>query len=155
VDLTTWHYDNLRSGLNSKETVLTPQKVNSANFGKLFSYVLDGYPYAQPLYMADLTVNGAAHNVVLVVTEHDSAYAFDADNYGNGSPLWQVSLLAAGETPLTSGTIQPYEGVTSTPVIDPASKTMYVLSVQASSASTFFRLHALDITSGAEKFGGP
>jgi Big-like domain-containing protein len=155
VNVTTWHYDDARTGLNPAETVLNPQTVNSANFGKLFSYILDGYPYAQPLYVANVTINGAAHNVVLVATEHDSVYAFDADSYGNGSPLWQISLLGAGETPLTSGSIKPYEGVTSTPVVDASSNTMYVLSTQISGTNGFFRLHALDITNGTEKFGGP
>ena len=155
VNVTTWHFDNQRTGLNPVETVLNPQTVNSANFGKLFSYILDGYPYAQPLYAANLDINGTNHNVVLIATEHDSVYAFDADQYGNGSPLWQVSLLQAGETPLNNGSIKPYEGVTSTPVIDPSSNTLYVLSSQTAGSNSFFRLHALDITTGTEKFGGP
>jgi hypothetical protein len=89
-----------------------------------------------------------------VATEHDSVYAFDADAAGSGTPLWQVSLLQSGETPLTNGPIQPYEGVTSTPAIDLTSKTIYVVSMQTKSGGTF-RLHALDITTGVEKFGGP
>lgn len=155
VNVTTWHFDNQRTGQNPVETVLNPHTVNSANFGKLFSYIIDGYPYAQPLYAANLDINGTGHNVVLIATEHDSVYAFDADQYGNGSPLWQVSLLQAGETPLSNGSIKPYEGVTSTPVIDPTSNTLYVLSSQSAGSNSFFRLHALDITTGAEKFGGP
>jgi hypothetical protein len=83
-------------------------------------------------------------------------YAFDADNYGTGAPLWQVSLLQSGETPLATGPIKPYEGVTSTPVIDPNTNTIYVVSSQNKvNVAGFFRLHALDITTGAEKFGGP
>ena len=155
VNITTWHGDAGRSGLNSGETALTPQNVNTKSFGKLFSYVMDGYDYGQPLYMAGVKIGGQNHNVIFAATEKDSVYAFDADSYGSGTPLWQVSLLNAGESPLTAGAIQPYEGVTSTPVIDPATQTMYVVSVQKGSASGFFRLHALDLATGAEKFGGP
>ena len=154
VNITTWHVDNNRSGLNDQETILTPSNVNTTSFGKLFSVSLDGYAYAEPLIMSGVTINGASHNVLYVATEHDSVYAFDADT--GGSPLWQVSLLQSGETPLTNGPIQPYEGVTSTPVIDPSTNTLYVVSAQiATGGSGTFRLHALDITTGAEKFGGP
>jgi uncharacterized protein YjdB len=156
VSVTTWHYDNDRSGLNPNETTLTTTNVNATTFGKLFSYSIDGYAYAEPLLMSNVTINGGKHNVLYVATEHDSVYAFDADNYGTGAPLWQVSLLQTGETPLTNAPIQPYEGVTSTPVIDPNTNTIYVVSTQTSaSAGGTFRLHALDITTGAEKFGGP
>jgi PQQ-like domain len=155
TDVPTWHFDNGRSGLNATETALTPQTVSPQTFGKLFSYNVDGYVYAQPLVVGGLTVNGATHNVVFVVTENDSAYAFDADSYGSGTPLWQVSLLKSGETPLTNGPIQPVEGVTSTPVIDVASKTMYVVSMQTSGGTGTFRLHALNITTGAETSGSP
>jgi uncharacterized protein YjdB len=155
TSVVTWHYDNERSGLNSNETTLTTANVNSTSFGKLFSYLVDGYVYAQPLYASNLKINGTQHNVVFVATEKDSVYAFDADIYGSGSPLWNVSLLQSGETPMTAASILPYEGITSTPTIDLASNTMYVVSAQTSSSSSFFRLHALDITTGAEKFGGP
>jgi hypothetical protein len=152
----TWHNDNNRSGLNSGEGILTPQNVNTQGFGKLYSYLVDGYIYGQPLLVSDLTINGAMHNVVFVATENDSVYAFDADNYGSGAPLWQVSLLQSGETPLTGAAIQPVLGVTSTPAIDLLSNTMYVVSTQTSSTSGgTYRLHALDLTTGAEKFGGP
>jgi uncharacterized protein YjdB len=156
VNVTTWHFDNDRSGLNPTETALTPGNVNSTSFGKLFSYQLDGYAYAEPLLVSNVTINGAKHNVLYVATENDSVYAFDADNYGTGAPLWQVSLLQSGETPLTGAPIKPVEGITSTPVIDPATGTLYVVSVQKSTAAgSSFRLHALDITTGAEKLGGP
>jgi hypothetical protein len=93
---------------------------------------------------------------VYVATQQDNVYAFDADNYGSGTPLWQVSLLQTGETPVTTGEIQPYEGVTSTPVIDLTSNTMYVVSVQVMAGSKpTFRLNALNILTGAQKFGGP
>jgi len=157
VNITTWHVDNNRSGLNDDETILTPANVNTASFGKLFSLPLDGYAYAEPLLMSGVTINGAAHNVLYVATEHDSVYAFDADT--PGPPLWQVSLLQSGanpETPITDGPIQPYEGITSTPVIDPSTGTLYVVSAQIASGSAgTFRLHALDIHTGREKFNGP
>jgi hypothetical protein len=155
VNVSTWHFDNGRSGLNANETTLTPQNVTSPTFGKLFSYLVDGYVYAQPLLVSNLTINGSAHNVVFAATENDSVYAFDADSKGTGSPLWQVSLLQTGETPITNASIQPFLGITSTPAIDLASKTIYVVSTEALNGAGTFRLHALDITTGAEKFGGP
>lgn len=156
VSITTYHGDTSRSGLNDKETTLTPANVNPSSFGKLFSYLVDGYVYGSPLILSNVTVNGATHNVVYVATENDSVYAFDADSYGTGAPLWKVSLLQSGETALTNATILPVQGVTSTPVIDPLTGTLYVVSTQRSSSSGgTFRLHALDVTTGAEKFGGP
>lgn len=148
--------DNARTGLNSNETLLTPANVNSGTFGKLFSYAVDGYLYAQPLYVSNLMIHGTSHNVVFAATENDTVYAFDADNFGNGSPLWKVSLLQAGEVPQPGGNPLPNQGLTSTPAIDVNSNTMYVFTSQKSTANgTFFRLHALDITSGAEKPGSP
>jgi hypothetical protein len=155
VNIPTWHADTNRSGLNASEASLTPSNVAPMSFGKLFSYAVDGYVYGEPLLMSNITVNGAKHNVIYVATEHDSVYAFDADNYGTGAPLWQVSLLQTGETPITVGAIQPYQGVTSTPVIDPSTNTIYVVSEQSLSGNSTFRLNALDITTGAQKFGGP
>ena len=154
VNVPTWHFDNGRSGWNNKETSLSPGNVSSKTFGKLFSYLVDGYAYAEPLLISNVTINGATHNVLYVATEHDSVYAFDADN-GSGTPLWHVSLLQSGETPITAGTIQPYQGVTSTPVIDPASNTIYVVSAQRTASGATFRLNALDIATGAQKFSGP
>jgi hypothetical protein len=118
---------------------------------------LDGYEYGQPLLVSNLTINGSMHDVVFAATENDSVYAFDADNYNAGMPLWQVSLLRSGETPMTDGPIQPYQGITSTPVIDMASNTAYVVSAQklTSTGASTFRLNALDITTGKQKFGGP
>ena len=155
TNVVTWHNDAWRSGLNAAEGTLNPQNVVSKTFGKLNSYQTDGYIYGEPLLVSSLTVNGAAHDVAFVATEKDSVYAFDADNYTSTMPLWQVSLLATGETPITDGSIQPYLGVTSTPAIDLNSKTLYVVSTESSSAGGTFRLHALDLATGAEKFGGP
>ena len=155
ANVAMWHFDAQRSGLNAGEGSLTPANVTALTFGKMFSYLLDGYAYGQPLLVSNVSLNGGTHNVVFVATEKDSVYAFDADTYGSGSPLWQVSLLQSGETPLTNGAIRPYQGITSTPAIDLMSNTMYVVSTQTSASGPTFRLHALDITSGVEKFGGP
>jgi hypothetical protein len=151
-----WHFDAQRTGLNPNEQLLSPTTVTPKTFGKLFSYSLDGYEYGQPLLVSNLVINGDTHNVVFAATENDSAYAFDSDNYNNGVPLWQVSLLQTGETPMTDGPIQPVQGVTSTPVIDLTSNTIYVVSAQTltSTGASTFRLNALDITTGAQKFGG-
>jgi hypothetical protein len=151
----TWHFDNSRSGLNPEETTLTETSVAPQTFGKLFSYLTDGYVYGQPLLVSGISINGTTRNVVYVATESDSVYAFDSDNYGAGTPLWQVSLLKSGETPIKNAAILPNLGVTSTPVIDSTSKTIYVVSAQATASGGTFRLHALDLTTGAEKFGGP
>jgi hypothetical protein len=155
ANVVTWHYDNGRTGLNQNETTLTTANVTPNHFGKLFSYLVDGYIYAQPLFVSNLTIAGTSHNAVFVATENDSVYAFDADQYGNGSPLWKVSLLRTGEAPQPPKAVAPYQGITSTPAIDLTSNTMYVVSAQKATASPFFRLHALDLSSGAEKFGGP
>src|SRR5713226_6839552 len=165
----TYHNDNMRTGQNLGETALTPANVNQAQFGKLFSYSVDGQVYAQPLYVANVNIPGQGfHNVVYVATQHDSVYAFDADGVGP-NPLWKVSFInpAAGITTITpsdTGDCCPSDmpiesGITGTPVIDPASGTLYVVAVTkeitGSTTSFIQRLHALDITTGAEKFGGP
>jgi hypothetical protein len=156
VNVPTWHMDNGRSGLNSNETQLTPANVNTSSFGKLFSYQVDGYAYAQPLYISNLRINGGSHNVVFVATEMASVYAFDADNFGDGSPLWKTSLLQPGDVPQPGGNPKPAQGLTSTPVIDTSSNVMYLVSAQKSSSGAFsFRLHALDITTGLERAGSP
>ena len=156
VNIPTWHMDDNRSGLNAQEVALNSTNVSPATFGKLFSYLVDGYVYGEPLLMSNVTVNGGVHNVLYAATERDTVYAFDADNYGTGTPLWKTSLLQSGESPVTTGPIQPYEGVTSTPVIDPSTNTLYAVSEQiASNGAVSFRLNALDITTGAQKFGGP
>jgi hypothetical protein len=164
----THQNDNFRTGQNPNETVLTPSNVNHALFGKLFSYSLDGQAYASPLYLANVNIPGTHyHNVVYVATEHDSVYAFDADGIVS-TPLWHVSFInpPAGITtismidnPQICCDIYPEVGVTSTPVIDQTTGTLYLVArtTEVSGSTTNFvtRLHALDITSGAEKFGGP
>lgn len=155
ANVLTWHMDNGRSGLNNQETILTPANLRSGKFGKLFSYLVDGYLYAQPLYASNLPISGARHNVVFAATEYDSVYAFDSDNFGDGTPLWKTSFLQLGETPQRGGNPKPWIGITSTPVIDLNTQTMYVVSAQDAGSGAFFRLHALDITTGLERKGSP
>jgi hypothetical protein len=164
VNVLTNKMDNARDGQNINETLLTTTNVNSTHFGKLFAANVDGYVSAQPLYMSALSINGATHNVVFVATQHDSVYAIDADT---GVQLWQVSFIdpAAGVTtvPISvqgcSETAISEVGILSTPVIDPTTGTLYVTAKTAETVSGvtsyYYRLHALDITTGLEKFGGP
>jgi hypothetical protein len=156
----TYHNDNLRTGRNPSETALTLKNVNSSTFGKLFTIPTDGLVDAQPLYAPSVIIPGnGTHNVLFVASEHGTVYGFDADN---GSSLWQVTTLASGETPSDNrgcSQVTPEIGVTSTPVIDLTSGphgTIYVVAMSKDSSSNYHqRLHALDITSGAEEFGGP
>ena len=152
----TYHNDNLRTGLNPNETILTTTNVNSATFGKLGSLQVTGLVDAEPLYVPNLTINSAKHNVVFVVTEHDLAYAFDADT--PGPALLQVSLIPGSE--MTSddrgcGQVEPEIGVTSTPVIDLSAGpngTIFVVAMSKDSGGNYHhRLHALDLTTGADR----
>ena len=166
VNVTTYQYNNQRTGVNSNEAILTPSNVNSSSFGKLFSQPVDGYVYAQPLYVANVTIDGVIHNVVYVATEHDSVYAFDADsNTGaNSQPLWQTSFLSLGITTVPSSSLPagqtdiiPEVGITSTPVIDLSTNILYVTAETLEDDGTTFvkRLHALNIVTGAEMPGSP
>jgi hypothetical protein len=158
--VTTFHNDNARTGQNLNETTLTPANVSSSNFGLLFLIKTEGKVDAQPLYVPSLTIAGqGTHNVLLVATEQGIVYGFDADS---GTQLWKVSTLAAGESTSEGdpcGQVVPEIGVTSTPVIDPKAGpngTMYVVAMSKDANGNYHqRLHALDITSGAEEFGGP
>lgn len=156
----TYHNDISRDGQDLKETKLTLTNVNSTKFGKLFTLSLDGEPFSQPLYMANVAVSGqGTHNVVYITTENDSVYAFDAGGSPT-TPLWHTSFLTNGAVAVPCGNlgsceISPVVGITGTPVIDSTSNTLYVVAFTLEGSSYVQRLHALDITSGAEKFGGP
>ena len=174
----TWHDNNSRNGANTQEYALTTTNVNTTNFGKLASCTVDGAVYAQPLWVANLTVGNAKHNVVYVATEHDGLFAFDADSTAC-TILWQVNMIdtahggVSGEIPVSDlqqpnggylvgygyGDITPEIGITSTPVIDPSTNTLYAVtkSVASSAGQNVFyqRLHAIDITTGKERTGSP
>jgi len=164
----TYHNDNFRTGENTNETVLTSANVNSTSFGKLFAYPLDGFTFSSPIYVANVNIPGRSfHNVVYVATEHDSLYAFDADGLTN-APLWQTNFTnpGAGVTTIpladigqTGPDIPNEVGITSTPVVDTNTGTIYVVAktkeVSGKTTNYVIRVHALDIATGAEKFGGP
>jgi len=160
TDVLTWHNDIARTGQNITETILTPSNVNSAQFGKLGFYPVDGLVDAQPLQVSNVvTSNKGTHNLLVVATEHSSVYAFDTDS---GSVIWQVSLLKSGETASDDRNcafVSPEKGVTSTPVIDRSSGpsgAIYLVAMSKDGSGNYFqRLHALDLTLGTELFGGP
>jgi hypothetical protein len=156
-DVIMQRFDTNRTSANLSETTLTTANVNMNQFGRLFNCPVDGQIYAQPLYVSGLTVSGAGvHNVIFVATQHNSVYAFDADSPNGSAPLWHVNLgPSAPESVIGCTDIQVEYGITSTPVIDSNSKTMYVVNQLDNSGQLFYMLHALDITNGAEKFGGP
>jgi hypothetical protein len=159
TDVLTYHNDIARTGQNLTETILTPSNVASATFGKLGFYTVDGLVDAQPLYASSVAVAGhGSPNLLIVPTEHDSVYAFDADN---GSVIWQVSMLKPGESTSDSrncGQVAPEIGVTSTPVIDRTqgpNGAIYVIAMSKAGFTYHQRLHALDLALGTELFGGP
>lgn len=158
-DAITYHYDNARTGLNPNETILTPANVNASTFGKLNLLAVDGKVDAEPLYLSAVVIQDQTHNVLYVVTEHDSIYAFDADN---GTQLWKNSALANGETTSDDhgcSQITPEIGITSTPVIDRrqgTNGTVFIVAMTKDSSGAYHqRLHALDITTGADTTGSP
>lgn len=159
-DVLTWHNDDARTGQYLNETILTPQNVNPHTFGKLFVIRVDGKVDAEPLYAAGLDMpKHGKRNVLFIATEHDSLYAFDADT---GQPFWHVRLLKPGETPSDArrcSQVIPEIGITSTPVIDPhrgPHGTIYVAAMSKDRDGRYFqRLHAVDLETGGEEFGGP
>ena len=158
--VTTWRNDLARTGQNLQETTLTPSNVNATKFGKKFSYSIDGYVFAQPLVVPNVNIGGGTHNVVYVATQHDSVYAFDADG-ARTSAYWKKSFIdpANGITtvPGSSVGVTNEWGATATPVIDRSTNTIYVLERTKNTTNDTYaqHLHALDLSTGAEKFGGP
>ena len=159
ANVLTYHNDIGRTGQNLNETILTHSNVNSTSFGKKAFLTADGLVDAEPLYVSNLQIGGAAHNVVFVVTEHNSVYAFDADIF---TQLWKVSMTPSGETtsdPVNGcGQVSPEIGITSTPVIDlkaGPNGTIYLVAMTKSGSTYFQRLHALDLTTGADLAGSP
>lgn len=163
VSVTTYHNDNARTGQNLHELILTPANVNSSQFGRQFVQPVDGYIYAQPLYVPNVSIGGVNHNVVFVATEHDSVYAFDADSKTGASanPLWHASFInppavtSVNADSAGCADLVPEIGISGTPVIDTSTGTLYVVANTDENGQFFQRLHALDITTGNEKFGGP
>jgi hypothetical protein len=155
----TYHNDLSRDGVNAQEYALNTSSVKGSSFGKRFACSIDASAYAQPLWVAGANIGGGTHNVIIAATQHDTVYAFDAD----GSPCqtyWSQSLLAGGETWVNSadvGTtdINPDIGIVGTPVIDPNTNTIYVVSKSKNGSSFHQRLHALNLSDGSERFGGP
>jgi len=167
AQVTTSQYDNARTGATISEKILTPQNVNARQFGKIGAFKVDGPVYAQPLFLPGVQFPGKGmHDVLYVATEHDSVYAFDAYR-PNDPPLWQVSFLdksrgvvVPSEDDVQCPFLRPEVGITSTPVIDLKTGTLYVLARTKIRHSVgpdeyFQHLHALAITTGVEKFGGP
>lgn len=170
VTVPTWRYDNTHAGQNTHETALTPDNVNVKSFGKLFSLNVDGTVYAQPLYVPALKMkDGVEHNVLFIATENDSVYAYDADSNGgaDAKPIWYASMAstahgaASGATSIPafkytgSYDVAPTIGITGTPVINPATNTIYLVAQTQEGNSFHTRLHALNIITGAEQAGSP
>ena len=159
TDVLTYHNDVARTGQNLTETTLTPTNVAFSTFGKLRFYSADGLVDAEPLYASAVTISGqGTHNVLIVTSEHDTVYAFDADT---GTTLWSRSLLMSGETtsdPRGCDQVTPEIGITSTPVIDRASGpngVVYLVAMSKNGTTYYQRFHALDLALGTELFGGP
>ena len=159
VNVLTYHNDVARTGQNLNESILTTANVKSANFGLVGNLSVDGGVDAEPLYVSNLSLAGGVHNVVYVVTENDSVYAFDADTFAQ---LWHVSVLGANETASDNrgcGQVSPIIGITSTPVIDLSAGThgeIFLVAMSLDNGGNYHqRLHALDLTTGAEISGSP
>jgi hypothetical protein len=171
VAVTTYHNDNYRSGANTQETTLTPSNVNEVQFGKRLVLPVEGYVYAQPLYVPHVSIGGISHNVVYVATEPDQVYAFDANT---GQPalakgfigdfgIRQIEPVSSSDD-LGCGDLVPEVGITSTPVIDLTSQQLYLVAktkeVMNGNATYYQRMHVLDIRTGVENltdlyFGAP
>jgi hypothetical protein len=162
IDVVNYHYDNMRTGQNTHETVLTTANMNPAKFGKLGAFIVDGKVDAQPLYLSNVPIPGhGMRNVLYVATEHGSVFAFDADSVSGNTttPLWMVSTQLPGELPSDDrgcGQVTPEIGIISTPVIDRGRGAIYIVAVSKNASGNYFhRIHALDLSTGKELFGGP
>jgi hypothetical protein len=159
-DVLTYHNNNARTGLNPSETTLTLSNVNAASFGKLFVLSVDGLVDAEPLYLSAVPISGSGtHNLLIVATEHDSVYAFDADS---GSLIWHVTTLKSGETTSDDrgcSQVTPEIGITSTPVISRpqgSNGIIYTVAMSKDSSGNYHqRLHAIDAPTGNELLNGP
>jgi uncharacterized protein (TIGR03437 family) len=153
----TANYDNARTNANLQEASLTTANVNTANFGKIGTFPVDGAIFAQPLYASGVQITGkGTSNVVFVVTMHNSVYAIDADAPQSTIPLWQVNLGPPVPSSVLNFTdILPEIGILSTPVIDPTLQTMYVVSDTLENGAPVFRIHALSLADGHEILNGP
>ena len=160
--VTTWHYNNARTSANTSEKILTPANVNVKTFGKLFTKPVDGAVVGHPLYLPNVNIpNKGLHNVVFVATMNDTVYAFDADS-GTNSALWKRNLLPSGATAVpvsiqgcSADTAFTKIGIVSTPVIDPTSNTIYVVTSSYENLKVVHRLHALDVTTGVSRTASP
>ena len=163
INVLTNRYDPARTGANLAETTLTTANVDATRFGKLYSYPVDGGIYAQPLYVAGVAINGTRHNVLYVATMNDTLYAFDADS-PSPTPLWTAAFAnPPSSTPVpiidivgvNNRNIVGNVGIQSTPVIDPATNTLYLVARTKESGAYVQRLHAIDITNGHARAGSP
>src|SRR5215470_18062158 len=159
VNVLTQRNDNSRTGANLNETILTPQNVGGGNFGMLFKRTVDDQVYSQPLVATNVAIGGGTHNVVIITTVHNSVYAFDADN---GNLYWHKTQADTGfGAPVPSAghfsclDMTGNMNIVGTPVIDAGTNTVYVVTLGPSGTSFADHLHALDLSTGAEKFGGP
>jgi len=157
--VTTFKNDNERDGQFTNETILNQSNVNVTQFGKRVQYSVDGQVYAEPLFLPNLSINGGTHNVAFVATENDSVYAFDADATSAIAPLWKVSLLPGGATAVPApsavggcGDLTPQIGITGTPVIDTSTNTLFVVSFDDEGGNLVYRLHALNVLTGQDKW---
>ena len=161
VSVVTGLNDNGRTGANLSESTLTTSNVNVNQFGKIFSRSVDGFIYAQPLYVPNVSIAGGVHNVVYVATMNNKVYAFDADDPSASTPLWQTSLGTAVPATATylpndqTGGLAPTSGILSTPVIDPSTSTLYAVALVLQGETPVYQLHAIDLLTGAEKPNSP
>jgi hypothetical protein len=161
VSVLTFKYNNQHTGSNPNEVVLNTSNVNTHQFGRLLSYPVDGQVYAQPLYIPNVNTDGQTRNLVIAATEGDSVYAFDADQTGeNVSPVWQTNFAGGNFQPVTSAEVRcndlnPDIGITSTPVVDSSTNTLYVVSFLINNGSFNYYLHALDLSTGRDRSGSP